>query len=55
MDGDGVDMSQPSDKDLLMLQKVDLIRSLRSLESRNMDPMLEHGKMMKDVNRGLQV
>ncbi|XP_032356027.1 coiled-coil domain-containing protein 85C-A isoform X1 [Etheostoma spectabile] len=52
---DGADASQLSDKDLLMLGKEDLIRRLRRLESRNMDLMLEHGNMMKDVNRSLQV
>ncbi|XP_059209621.1 coiled-coil domain-containing protein 85C-A-like [Centropristis striata] len=52
---DGADVSQLSDEDLLSLGKEDLIRRLRRLESRNMDLMLEHGNMMKDVNRSLQV
>ncbi|KAF1375197.1 hypothetical protein PFLUV_G00237010 [Perca fluviatilis] len=52
---DGADASQLSEEDLLMLGKEDLIRRLRRLESRNMDLMLEHGNMMKDVNRSLQV
>ncbi|TDG98575.1 hypothetical protein EPR50_G00201760 [Perca flavescens] len=52
---DGADASRLSDEDLLMLGKEDLIRRLRRLESRNMDLMLEHGNMMKDVNRNLQV
>lgn len=52
---DGADVSQLSDDELLMLAKEDLIRGLRRLESRNMDLMLEHGNMMKDVNRSLQV
>ncbi|KAG7226200.1 hypothetical protein INR49_014214 [Caranx melampygus] len=55
MDGHGMDASQLSDEELLMLGKEDLIRRLRRLESRNMDLMLEHGNMMKDVNRSLQV
>uniref|UniRef100_A0A3Q3JEX9 Coiled-coil domain containing 85C n=1 Tax=Monopterus albus TaxID=43700 RepID=A0A3Q3JEX9_MONAL len=46
---------QLPDEELLMLGKEDLIRRLRRLESRNMDLMLEHGNMMKDVNRSLQV
>ncbi|XP_042356006.1 coiled-coil domain-containing protein 85C-A-like [Plectropomus leopardus] len=53
MDGAGV--SQLSDEELLLLGKEDLIRRLRRLDSRNMDLMLEHGNMMKDVNRRLQV
>ncbi|XP_044022139.1 coiled-coil domain-containing protein 85C-A isoform X2 [Siniperca chuatsi] len=52
---DGADVSQLSDEELLMLGKEDLIRRLRRLESRNMDLMLEHGNMMKDVNRSLQI
>ncbi|XP_029937659.1 coiled-coil domain-containing protein 85C-A [Myripristis murdjan] len=52
---DGADASQLTDDELLMLGKEDLVRRLRRLESRNMDLMLEHGNMMKDVNRSLQV
>lgn len=48
-------MSQLSDEELLTLGKEELIRRLRRLESRNMDLMLEHGNMMKDVNRRLQI
>lgn len=48
-------MSQLSDEELLMLGKEELVLRLRRLESRNMDLMLEHGNMMKDVNRSLQV
>ncbi|KAM7376776.1 hypothetical protein PAMP_006484 [Pampus punctatissimus] len=52
---EGADVSQLSDEELLMQGKEDLVRRLRRLESRNMDLMLEHGNMMKDVNRSLQV
>lgn len=55
MDGHGADVSKLSDEELLMLGKEDVIRRLRRLESRNMDLMLEHADMMKDVNRNLQV
>nr|XP_019958614.1 PREDICTED: coiled-coil domain-containing protein 85C-A-like isoform X1 [Paralichthys olivaceus] len=55
MDGHGTDASKLSDEELLMLGKEDVIRRLRRLESRNMDLMLEHADMMKDVNRSLQV
>ncbi len=52
---DGANVSQLPDEELLMLGKEDLIRRLKRLESRNMDLMLEHGNMMKDVNRSLQI
>ncbi|KAM9340736.1 coiled-coil domain-containing protein 85C-A-like [Symphorus nematophorus] len=52
---EGAEVSQLSDDELLLLGKEDLIRTLRRLDSRNMDLMLEHGNMMKDVNRRLQV
>ncbi|XP_033844065.1 coiled-coil domain-containing protein 85C-A isoform X2 [Periophthalmus magnuspinnatus] len=52
---DGADVSQLSDEELLMLGKEELVRRLRRLESRHMELMLEHGHMMKDVNRSLHV
>lgn len=52
---DGAEVSQLSDEELLMLGKEELVRRLRRLESRHMELMLEHGNMMKDVNRSLQV
>ena len=55
MDGHGADASHLSDKNLLMLRKEDLIRRLRRLHSCNVDLMLEHGNMMKDASRSLQV
>ncbi|KAF0044702.1 hypothetical protein F2P81_003860 [Scophthalmus maximus] len=55
MDGHGPDASQLSDEALLTLGKEDLIRGLRRMESRNLELMLEHGSLMKDVNRSLQV
>uniref|UniRef100_A0A3B4AET3 Uncharacterized protein n=1 Tax=Periophthalmus magnuspinnatus TaxID=409849 RepID=A0A3B4AET3_9GOBI len=51
----GPDVSQLSDEELLMLGKEELVRRLRRLESRHMELMLEHGHMMKDVNRSLHV
>ncbi|XP_023807696.1 coiled-coil domain-containing protein 85C-A [Oryzias latipes] len=47
--------SRLSDEDLLLRGKEDLIQMLKSLENRNVDLMLEHGQLMKDVNRSLQV
>uniref|UniRef100_A0A665WCX6 Coiled-coil domain containing 85C n=1 Tax=Echeneis naucrates TaxID=173247 RepID=A0A665WCX6_ECHNA len=56
MEGQGrADVGQLSNEELLILGKEDLIRRLRRLDSRNMDLMLEHGNMIKDVNRRLQV
>ncbi|KAG7510188.1 hypothetical protein JOB18_015563 [Solea senegalensis] len=52
MEGHG---SQLAEEELLNLGKEDLIRRLRRLESRNMELMLEHGHLMKEVNRSLQV
>ncbi|KAK5856971.1 hypothetical protein PBY51_010245 [Eleginops maclovinus] len=52
---DGADVSQQPDDELLMLGKDDLIRRLRRFESLNMDLIVEHGNMMKEVNRSLQV
>ncbi|CAL9687121.1 unnamed protein product [Knipowitschia caucasica] len=52
---DAADMSQLPDEELLMLGKEELVLRLRRLESRHMELMLEHGHMMKDVNRSLQV
>lgn len=52
---DGAEVSQLSDDELLMLGKDELLRRLRRLESRHMELMMEHGNMMKDVNRSLQV
>lgn len=52
---DGADVSQLPDEELLKQGKEDLVRRLRRLEGRNMELMMEHGNMMKDVNRRLQV
>ncbi|XP_013869158.1 coiled-coil domain-containing protein 85C [Austrofundulus limnaeus] len=52
---DSADLLRLPDEDLLRLGKEDLIRTLRSLETRSLDLMLEHGNLMKDVNRSLQV
>uniref|UniRef100_A0A8C6UUB5 Coiled-coil domain containing 85C n=1 Tax=Neogobius melanostomus TaxID=47308 RepID=A0A8C6UUB5_9GOBI len=52
---DGAEGSQLPDEELLMLGKEELLRRLRRLESRHMELMMEHGNMMKDVNRSLQV
>ncbi|XP_037550980.1 coiled-coil domain-containing protein 85C-A [Nematolebias whitei] len=52
---DPADLIRMPDEDLQRLGKEDLIRTLRTLETRSVDLMLEHGRLMKDVNRSLQV
>uniref|UniRef100_A0A3Q2DTM3 Coiled-coil domain containing 85C n=1 Tax=Cyprinodon variegatus TaxID=28743 RepID=A0A3Q2DTM3_CYPVA len=49
------DLIRLPDQDLQRFGKEDLIRTLRALQNRNKDLMLEHGKLMKEVNRSLQV
>ncbi|KAM4625692.1 coiled-coil domain-containing protein 85C-A [Polymixia lowei] len=52
---DGLDLSKLSDEELLRLSKDELVRRLRRVENEKMSLMVEHGNMMKDVNRSLQV
>lgn len=54
-DGPREDLSKTSDEELLRLGKDELVRRLRRVESEKMSLMLEHGNMMKDVNRRLQL
>ncbi|KAJ8411798.1 hypothetical protein AAFF_G00154360 [Aldrovandia affinis] len=54
-DGSRDDLSKIPDEELLKLSKDDLIKRLRKAENENMNLMVEHGNMMKDVNRRLQV
>lgn len=49
------DLSKISDEELLKCSKEELLRRLRKADSEKMNLMLEHGNMMKDVNRRLQV
>lgn len=49
------DFVKISDDELLRLGKEELVRRLRKVESDKMSFMLEHGNMMKDVNRRLQL
>ncbi|KAL6096316.1 ccdc85c [Pungitius sinensis] len=47
--------SQPADDDLLRCSREELLRRFRRVDSEKMNLMLEHGNMMKDINRRLQV
>ncbi|KAF4083694.1 hypothetical protein AMELA_G00119610 [Ameiurus melas] len=48
-------LSKISDEELLRLGKDELVRKLRRVESEKISLMVEHGNMMRDVNRRLQV
>ncbi|XP_023203424.1 coiled-coil domain-containing protein 85C isoform X1 [Xiphophorus maculatus] len=54
-DGAKDDLSQLTDDDLLRCSKEELVRKLRRVDSEKMNLMIEHGNMMKDINRRLQV
>ncbi|KAM4713599.1 coiled-coil domain-containing protein 85C-B isoform 3-T3 [Anableps anableps] len=49
------DLSQVTDDDLLRCSKEELVRKLRRVDGEKMNLMIEHGNMMKDINRRLQV
>ncbi|KAG9268902.1 coiled-coil domain-containing protein 85C-A [Astyanax mexicanus] len=49
------DLSKISDEELFRLSKDELVRRLRKVDSEKMSLMVEHGNMIKDVNRRLQV
>ncbi|MEE6494484.1 hypothetical protein FKM82_017153 [Ascaphus truei] len=53
--GSAEDLSQLSDEELLRWSKEEIIQRLRKVENEKMDLMVEHGNLMKDVNRRLQV
>ncbi|XP_058469897.1 coiled-coil domain-containing protein 85C-B isoform X4 [Solea solea] len=49
------DLSQLTDEELLRCGKEELLRRLRKVDSEKMNLMIEHGNMMKDINRRLQL
>ncbi|KAM9339152.1 coiled-coil domain-containing protein 85C-B isoform 1-T1 [Symphorus nematophorus] len=49
------ELSQLTDEELLRCSKEELVRRLRRVDSEKMNLMIEHGNMMKDINRRLQV
>ncbi|CAN9507651.1 unnamed protein product [Ophioblennius macclurei] len=49
------DLSQLTDDELLRCSKDELLRKLRRIDGEKMNLMIEHGNMMKDINRRLQV
>ncbi|XP_041661039.1 coiled-coil domain-containing protein 85C-B isoform X1 [Cheilinus undulatus] len=54
-EGQKDELSQLTDEELLRLSKEELVRRLRRVDSEKMNLMIEHGNMMKDINRRLQV
>ncbi|XP_073433806.1 coiled-coil domain-containing protein 85C [Dendrobates tinctorius] len=53
--GSAEDLNTISDEELLRWSKEDLVKRLRKVESEKINLMVEHGNLMKDVNRRLQV
>uniref|UniRef100_A0A8C8HZG6 Coiled-coil domain containing 85C, b n=1 Tax=Oncorhynchus tshawytscha TaxID=74940 RepID=A0A8C8HZG6_ONCTS len=49
------DLNQLPDEELLRCGKEELVKRLRRLDNEKMNLMIDHGNMMKDVNRRLQV
>ncbi|XP_056872605.1 coiled-coil domain-containing protein 85C-B isoform X4 [Takifugu flavidus] len=54
-DGAKDDLSQLTDEELLRCSKDELLRRLRRVDGEKMNLMIEHGNMMKDINRRLQM
>ncbi|KAM4664167.1 coiled-coil domain-containing protein 85C isoform 2-T2 [Discoglossus pictus] len=53
--GSAEDLNNVSDEELQRWSKDDIIKRLRKVENEKMNLMVEHGNLMKDVNRRLQV
>ncbi|XP_036402023.1 coiled-coil domain-containing protein 85A isoform X2 [Megalops cyprinoides] len=51
----GEDISKLTDEDLLKWSKEDLVRRLRRAEAEKMSVMLDHGNLIREVNRRLQL
>ena len=48
------DLSKLSDEDLMKWTKEDLVRRLRRAEADKMSAILDHGNLIREVNRRLQ-
>lgn len=53
--GSAEDLNKTPDEELLRWSKEDLVKVVRKVEMEKMNLMVEHGNLMKDVNRRLQV
>ncbi|XP_059818311.1 coiled-coil domain-containing protein 85C-like isoform X2 [Hypanus sabinus] len=54
-DGSKEDLSKIADEELVKWGKLELVKRLRRTESERVSIMLEHGNLMKEVNRRLQL
>ncbi|XP_059706284.1 coiled-coil domain-containing protein 85C isoform X2 [Haemorhous mexicanus] len=55
MEGSKEDLSKISEEEMLRWSKEELVKRLRKVENEKMNLMVEHGNLMKDVNRRLQL
>ncbi|XP_068432772.1 coiled-coil domain-containing protein 85C-B isoform X2 [Clinocottus analis] len=54
-EGPQEELSQLTDEEVLRCSKEELVRRLRRVDGEKMNLMIEHGNMMKDINRRLQL
>ncbi|KAL3052831.1 hypothetical protein OYC64_005367 [Pagothenia borchgrevinki] len=54
-EGANDEVSQMTDEEVLRFSKEELVRRLRKVDGEKMNLMIDHGNMMKDINRRLQV
>ncbi|XP_027493618.1 coiled-coil domain-containing protein 85C [Pipra filicauda] len=55
LEGSKEDLSKISEEEMLRWSKEELVKRLRKVENEKMNLMVEHGNLMKDVNRRLQL
>ncbi|XP_075782713.1 coiled-coil domain-containing protein 85C isoform X3 [Pelodiscus sinensis] len=55
LEGSKEDLSKISEEEMMRWSKEELVKRLRKVENEKMNLMVEHGNLMKDVNRRLQV
>ncbi|XP_053138915.1 coiled-coil domain-containing protein 85C isoform X3 [Hemicordylus capensis] len=55
VEGSKEDLSKMTEDDMMRCSKEDLVKRLKKVENEKMNLMVEHGNLMKDVNRRLQV
>ncbi|KFO74881.1 Coiled-coil domain-containing protein 85C [Cuculus canorus] len=55
LEGSKEDLSKITEEEMLRWSKEELVKRLRKVENEKMNLMVEHGNLMKDVNRRLQL
>lgn len=55
VEGSKEDLNKMTEEDMLKWTKEELVKRLKKVENEKMNLMVEHGNLMKDVNRRLQV